>query len=476
MNMNNLEIIEIDTTPPPLELTPEEIEALADELVAYHAEFADLYYRVEQAHWGYTYLQGLMAPIESKAIQPMAMALEGGNIQAMQQFIGQGQWQDEALLKKHWQLVDETLGEEDGVWIVDGSEFPKKGEHSVGVARQWCGRLGKVENCQAGVFAAYASRKGYTLLDRRLYLPEEWFDEDHRERWEKCGIPEGTPFETKPERALEMLEAAVGEGTLRFRWVTCDEDYGKAPAFLDGVAGLERWYFAEVPHSTRVWEERPRTAIPAWSGRGPRPSQERLVPGEPEPQRVDEIAATVPPDEWQPYFIKEGSKGPMVAEFAFRRVVVVRDGLPGPEVWLILRRSLGEEPEFKTYLSNAPADTPDTELVRVAGMRWPVETAIEDGKDDLGMDHYQVRTWLGWHHHMTECILAHHFLVRVEQRLKKGAPALTIPQARLLIASILPLERLDPQEALARIRFIQKQNHAAYVSHRKCTIERLDGL
>jgi len=420
MNIDNLGVIEITDTPPPLDLTPEEIEALADELVDYHAEFADLYYRPEQAHWSYKYLQGLMLPIECKAIQPMAMALEGGNIQAMQQFIGQGQWQDEKLLKKHWQLADETLGEDDGVWITDGSGFPKKGDHSVGVARQWCGRLGKVENCQVGVLAAYASRKGYTLLDRRLYLPQEWFEEDHRERWEKCDIPDEIIFKTKPELALEMLKAVVAESTLRFRWVACDEAYGKDPDFLDGVASLERWYFAEVPHSTRVWETHPKTAVPEWSGRGRQPTKERLLSDQPEPQRVDEVAAAIPGDEWKAYLIKEGSKGPLVAEFARRRMVAVRDGLPGPEVWLILRRSLGEEPELKTYLSNAPADTPHIELVRVAGMRWPLETAIEDGKDGLGMDDYMVRSWLGWHHHMTECILAHHYLVRVRKRLKKG--------------------------------------------------------
>lgn len=475
MDIGGIEITEITEVPPPLELTPQEVEALAEELVAYHAEFADLYYRREQSQWGYKYLQGLLSPIESKAIQPMAIALEGGNIQAMQQFIGQGQWEDEKLLKKHWQLVDETLGEEDGVWIVDESGFPKKGEYSAGVARQWCGRLGKVENCQVGVFAAYASRKGYTLLDRRLYLPEEWFDEHHRERWEKCGIPDDLPFKTKPELALEMLKTVVEEGTLRFRWVACDETYGKDPAFLDGVADLERWYFAEVPHNTRVWEARPKTATPEWGGRGPRPTKERLVEGEPEPKRVDEIAAAVQ-GAWRPYLIKEGSKGPMVAEFAFLRVVEVRDELPGREVWLVLRRSLGAKPELKAYLSNAPADTPHTELARIAGMRWPVETAIEDGKDGLGMDEYRVRSWVGWHHHMTECILAHHFLVRVQKRLKRQAPALTLPQARLLVASILPLKHLDPQEAIRRIRFLQKQNHAAYHSHRKRAIRRLDGL
>lgn len=476
MDIGDIGITEITEVPPPLGLTPKEVEGLVDELVAYHAEFADLYYRSEQAHWGYQYLQGLLAPIESKAIQPMAMELEGGNIQGMQQFIGQGQWEDERLLKKHWQLVDETMGEGDGVWIADESGFAKKGDHSAGVARQWCGQLGKVENCQVGVFAAYASRKGYTLLDRRLYLPEEWFEADHRERWEKCGIPDDMPFKTKPELALEMLEAVTQEGTLRFQWVACDETYGKDPAFLDGVVDLDRWYFAEVPHSTRAWETCPKTVMPEWGGRGPRPTKKRLVEGEPAPKRVDEIAVEVPEEDWRPYLIKEGSKGPMVAQFAFRRVVEVRHELPGGEVWLVLRRSLGEKPELKTYLSNAPANTPYTELVRMAGMRWPVETALEDGKDGLGMDEYMVRSWIGWHHHMTESILAHHFLVRVQKRLEKEAPALTISQARLLIASVLPLKRLDPQEALRRIRFIQKQNHAAYLSHRRRTLRRLDGL
>jgi SRSO17 transposase len=420
MANQRLRIPEIDETPPELELRPNEIEALAQELMDYHQQFADQYYRVEQAHWGYKYLQGLMLPIERKSIQPMALALEGGNVQAMQQFIGQGMWEDEKLLEKHRQVVDETLGEADGVYIIDGSEFPKKGEHSVGVARQWCGALGKVDNCQAGVFGAYASRKGYTLVDRRLYLPDEWFDQAHQDRWHECGIPEEVVFKTKPELALEMLATTVEEGHLRFEWVTCDEGFGANPAFLAGVDQLARWYLAEVPHDTRVWLQRPQTGIPSGSGQGRPPSREQLKPGQPAAQRVDQIAASLPDDAWQPYRIKEGSKGPLVAEFAFLRVVAVRDKLPGPQVWLVLRRSLDDEPELKTYLSNAPADVPVSELVRVSGIRWPVETAIEECKGGLGMDHYEVRTWLGWHHHMTLCLLAHHFLVRTQLRLKRG--------------------------------------------------------
>jgi hypothetical protein len=169
-----------------------------------------------------------------------------------------------------------------------------------------------------------------------------------------------------------------------------------------------------------VWETRPKTAVPEWEGQGRKPTRVQLVPGEPAAQRLDTIAATIPADEWQPYQIKEGSKGPMVADFAFRRVVAVRDGLPGPDVWLVFRRSLGESPELKAYLSNAPIEISHTEFVRVSGMRWPVETAIEDGKSHLGMDAYMVRSWLGWHHHITMCILTHHFLVRTQLRLKRG--------------------------------------------------------
>ncbi len=420
MDIRTLPIVEVDATPPVLDLTPADVTALADDLATYHAEFADLYYRKEQAHWGLKYLQGLLLPLPRKSIQPMALALEGGNVQAMQQFIGQGLWQDAALLHKHWQLVEESLGEADGVIIIDGSDFPKQGHDSVGVAPQWCGALGKVANCQAGVFAAYASRQGYTLLDRRLFLPERWFTAEYQARREKCGVPEDLAFEAKPALALDMLRTLAADGHLRFRWVTADEWFGRDPDFLDGIAALDRWYFAEVAQTTHVWETRPQVGIPAGAGTGRPRTRVRVLPGEPPSRPLAALAAELPADAWQPYLIKEGSKGPMVAEFAFRRVIAARNDLPGPEVWVIFRRSLGEEPELKVYLSNAPADLPHTELVRLAGMRWPIETALETGKDGLGMDHYEVRTWRGWHHHMTLCILAHHFLVRVQQRLKKG--------------------------------------------------------
>jgi SRSO17 transposase len=242
----------------------------------------------------------------------------------------------------------------------------------------------------------------------------------HRERWQRSGIPEETPFTTKPALTLERLRTLVTVGTPRFGWVTCDEAFGCDTGFLDGVAALPRWYVAEVPHDTQVWRRRPGTAGPVGSGRGRRRSKVHLRPGEPTPQRVDPLAAAAPMDEWPPCLITEDSEGPLVAEFAVQREVAVCAGLLGPDVWGVLRRGVREPPELKVYLRNAPAYTPGTALVRVAGLRWPIETAFEERKGGLGLDHYEVRTWLGWHHHMTLSLLAHHFLARARQRVKKG--------------------------------------------------------
>src|SRR5215207_8121462 len=213
--------------PPLLGLAPAEVEGLHDELLAYHREFAPLFHRTEQRHWALKYLEGQLLSLERKSIEPMADALAGGNVQAMQQFIGVGAWDDAAVLRRHQQLVAETLGDpETGVLIVDGCDFPKQGDHSVGVARQWCGALGKVANCQASVVACYASARGYTLVDRRLYLPERWFGEDFRPRRERCGIPATTAFRTRPELAIEMVTALQERGALPFRWVLADEHFG----------------------------------------------------------------------------------------------------------------------------------------------------------------------------------------------------------------------------------------------------------
>jgi SRSO17 transposase len=279
--------------------------------------------------------------------------------------------------------------------------------------------LGKLANCQQGVFVVYASRRGYAFLDERLYLPEAWFGEDYRERWQACGIPETLAFQTEPELGLAMLTELVERAVVPFRWVTCDEKYGENPAFLEGIAALGKWSLAEVPADTRAWERTPTVEPPGlglWGHLRTRPRVKRTAP---RPQELRELMAQLPAARWQRRMIKEGSKGPMLAEFAFLRVTPVRDDLPGPRSWAIFRRTLGAQPEVKFYLSNAPRTCPQHEFVRVSGMRWPVETALEVDKGEAGMDHYETRMWRGWHHPMAHSILAVLFLVRLQLLLQK---------------------------------------------------------
>lgn len=413
-------------TIPELTLTVAELDEVLTDLEAYHAIYGPLFRRREQREWAAVYLQGLLSELPRKSIEPIVLELvgaDGNAVRAVQQFVSAGGWEDEAILRRHWQEVEQWLGEADGVLIVDGSDFPKQGAESVGVKRQYCGELGKTANCQAGVFVAYASTKGYTLLDRRLYLPEEWVtDESYSARRARYGVPEELSFHSKPELALQMVTTLQESALLQARYLLCDEGFGRSGAFLDGVVALGLHYFAEVPHDTQLWLQRPATALPDWSGKGRKPTQHRVLEGEPTPLTVLEIATQAPPTAWTRHTIKEGSQGPLVADFACWRVINRRDGLPDAEVWLLGRRH-PHTGEIKTFLCNAPADTPLATLLRLSGLRWPIESCFEDSKQLLGMGDYEVRTWRGWHHHMTLVILAHGFLVRQARRLKKTHPA-----------------------------------------------------
>ncbi len=243
---------------PVRELCAAEVSTLAEELVSYQQHVAPLFQRREQRDWAALYLRGLLtADVPRKNVEAMALRLLGAGphaerqVRALQQFVGEGQWDDEAILAEHQRLVKETLFDEEGVFIIDGSEFPKHGSHSVGVAPQWCGHTGKKDNCQAGVFLGYASRKGATFLDRRLYLPEAWFDEDHQPMWRACRIPAALSFQTRHDLAAELVEKIMSSQRLTAQWVVCDEGYGDSPAFLERLAGAGLWYLAEVPRTPR---------------------------------------------------------------------------------------------------------------------------------------------------------------------------------------------------------------------------------
>ena len=406
-------------------LTTQDVVNSAEELVAYHQQFATVFHRREQRQWALLYLCGQLSNVARKTIEPMVLSLCGDDanvVRAMQHYIGEGTWEASAAIRRCQQLAAMWLGEPDGVVIVDGSGFPKQGADSVGVARQYCGAVGKVANCQEGVFAVYVTRRGYTFLDERLYVPETWFGEDHRQRRQACGVPETTIFRTEPTLAVEMIEALVERDEVPFRWVTGDEHFGQNPGFLDGVAAQGKWYLAEVPVDTRVWRRRPAVEPPGHGPLGRPRTRPRVARSAPPPQSVRDLSDHLPALTWKRYIIKQGTKGELVAEFAFQRVTIIRDELPGPRVWLVCRRSLANPPESKFYLSNAPATCPWDELVRVSGLRWPVETALEEGKGEVGLDHYETRTWLGWHHHMAQSFMAHLFLIHLQLVFEKRVP------------------------------------------------------
>jgi len=365
-----------------------------------------------------------MLPLERTSLAPMAEALVGGKVQARQQCSSSGVWDDDAVLAKQQELVAATRGDAaTGVLIVAGCDFPQQGTPAVGVARQYGGPLGRVAHGQASVVACYASARGYTLVDRRLSLPEDWLSAAYRERWARGGIPAATVFPTRTARAWGLLATLHARGVLPFRWVTGDEHCGNTPLLLEQLAAAGLAYFLAIPHNVRMWPDRPITAVPAATGRQGHPHPRvRRAPGAPGARRVDALAAQLPPRAWRVAQMQDGSKGPLVAAVAFVRAVAVRDGLPGPDVWVVFRRTRDTTRERKVYVCNAAADTAPATLVWLRGLRWPSAQASKEAKDALGRDHDEGRGGRGGHHHTTLTLLAQHFLMRLRCRLGGAGP------------------------------------------------------
>ena len=295
----------------------------------------------------------------------------------------------------------------------------KKGGDSAGVTRQYCGIIGKVENCQVGVFAAYASRHGYCMLDSRLFMPGKWFGDDYTERRIKCTVPDGLIFKTKPRLAVEMLEEIVKEDIIPFRYVAADALYGNSPDFVEAMEKIPGVvYLVAMPCDTRCWVHGPVAMEKTYRYGGKERKKRILAEGEDRSIAFEKLAAATNDYFWYRRTVFEGTKGPITYEFMRKRVVMAKHDMPDRTVWLIVRRPIEGDPSSYTYfISNAGRSTPLKTLVWLSGVRWAVEQCFEEAKTDLGMDHYEVRKYPGWHHHMIACMLAHFFLWHMRIRL-----------------------------------------------------------
>ena len=367
-----------------------------------------------------TFIRGLLSSLDRKSIEPIALHFSGVKyVRPLQQFFSRSPFKEQSLLDIYQELLSEQVVEENGMLSVDDTGFVKKGKHSAGVKRQYCGRLGKTENCQSGVFLAYAGKNGYGLVDCELYLPQEWFSQDFAQLYKECRIPEDKEFSTKNEIAQRMLNRAMRSGLFQARWIGCDAAYGNDHDFLDGLElpkGV--WYFAATNAKEQVFREYPEMFYPE-RGRG-RPRKHPVLSGK--PVSVQEIAEE-PSIPWETVVLAEGAKRPIMAERKCIRCFACRkDGnrnyvKAGEEIWLYLRKYA--DGEIKYFVSNAPGELPVHELDRAATLRWPIEQCFEECKSSLGMGHYECRSYQGWKRHMLFVMIAHLFASSIREIFKK---------------------------------------------------------
>ncbi len=350
------------------------------------------------------YLGGLLSDVERKNVESIAYRHDRPR-RGLQRFVGEASWEVSPLQHELVWQVGTELGEADGVLVVDPSAFPKCGTESVGVQRQWLGRLGKVDNGQVGIYLGYVSRQESALVDERLYLPKSWTRT--RARCRKCGVPKSVRYQTRHALALEMLKA--NGPLLPHAWIAGDDEMGRASGFRRDLRALEERYLLAVPSNTGIRDL--DSPPPAYGGRGQPPKQPF--------QRVDRWRDTVGATAWTKVEVRDGEKGPLVVDLVTRRVVArtERGKGDGTEELLIVTRT----PEGKTdyYLSNAPANTPPDELARVIKAEHRIEDGFQRAKSEAGLSEYEVRTWSGWHHHQILSLIALWFLILETRQGKK---------------------------------------------------------
>jgi SRSO17 transposase len=403
---------------PKFTLERKEVEGFIDELKGFHNEFYDCFSRSESRENFFRYTSGQLSKLERKSIEPIALNIQGGNVRSMQKFITDVIWDENRILHKYHNMINEDMGDPNGVLIFDESGFAKKGSDSAGVAKQYCGNLGKVENCQVGVFAAYASPMGYALLDKRLFIPERWFTDEYEIRRNKCKISDNLKFKTKPQLAVEMFHNFQEQKLVPYRYVLADTIYGNSPEFIDAIEEYtDLTYFVSIPSDTLCWLDRPLTRKQEYKYRGELHTKEVLEKAEKKPISFEALAMNTNNYFWYRRKVSEGTKGPIEYEFTRKRVVLSKNGLPKKKVWLIIKRTLENNPAYSYYISNAPERTKLATFVWLSGLRWAIEQCFEETKSELGMDQYEVRKYPGWNHHILTCMLSHFFLWHLKIRL-----------------------------------------------------------
>jgi SRSO17 transposase len=375
------------------------------------------------------YCTGLLLPGERKSVEPMAARLAGDNVRRMHQslhhVVADAPWSDEAVLDRCLDFVIPAMLRRDPVvaWVVDDTGFPKKGRESVGVARQYCGQVGKQDNCRVAVSLSMTTEKASMPVAYRLYLPQSWIED--RKRRKKTGVPDSIQFQTKPEIALDQIRRARERGIPQ-GVVLADAGYGTDTGFRTELTKLEVSYVVGIQSATTVWKpgKEPKPA-PARKGNTGRPRKLLQRDAKNQPVSVKELALSLPTEAWKKVTWRQGVKQKLQSRFAAMRVRPAhRDywrSEPHPEEWLLIEWPAGESEPTKYWLSTLPADTALVELVHLAKHRWIIERDYQELKQELGLGHYEGRGWRGFHHHATLCIAAYGFLVAERSRFSPSA-------------------------------------------------------
>ena len=382
-------------------------EGMMERLRAFAEPFVASLCRCEQAEHTRTYLAGLLSDLKRKNVESIAYRHDQDR-QALQHFIGMAGWDHQPLLHELTRQVSRTLGDPEAVLVFDPSGFKKSGHDSVGVDRQWLGRLGKIDNGQVGIYLCYASRKEHVLVDVRLYLPQSWAT--NQKRRTKCGVPKAIRFATRHQLSLEMLDRRGS--SLPHAWVAGDVEMGRSTRFRRDLRARSERYLLAVPSNTTVRDLEGEP--PAWRGSGSKPKRRF--------EQAQAWAAALPPSAWTRVDVRDGHRGPLVVDIVKRRVQAKTDTKTiGPEELLVvIRRQEDDGTWIHDYgLSNASPHTPLAELARVAKAEHRVEDCFQRAKSEAGLADYEVRTWKGWHHHQTLSLLACWFLVQESLRGKK---------------------------------------------------------